>query len=80
MDAETDRATTTDEPAAGDWIEVADTAGGDTRRGQILEVLGAGRHLHYRVRWDEEHESLFYPDPQGGAIVHHAPPGRRRRR
>jgi len=30
------------------------------RTGVILEVLGAPGHVHYRVRWDEEHESLFW--------------------
>lgn len=57
-------------PAAGDWIEVDSTAGGNPRRGRIVEVLGEGSHLHYRVRWDEQHESLFYPDTHGGSIVH----------
>jgi Domain of unknown function (DUF1918) len=31
------------------------------RSGEILEVLGEPGHEHYRVRWDEEHESLVYP-------------------
>ena len=30
-------------------------------RGQIIEVLGRGRHSRYRVRWDERHESIVYP-------------------
>ena len=37
----------------GDWIEVNVIGGGPNRRGQILEVLGAPGHEHYRVRWDE---------------------------
>ena len=45
----------------GDWIEVNVIGGGSNRRGQILEVLGGEGHEHYRVRWDEEHESIFYP-------------------
>jgi hypothetical protein len=54
--------TTSDEPGrAGDRIEVRSTVDGPARRGEILEVLGEPDHLHYRVRWDEEHESLFYP-------------------
>ncbi len=48
-------------PQARDWIEVAGAGEGSPRRGEILEVLGAGQHVHFRVRWDEEHESLFYP-------------------
>lgn len=31
------------------------------RAGEILEVLGDPGHEHYRVRWDDEHESLVYP-------------------
>jgi Domain of unknown function (DUF1918) len=42
----------------GDWIEVNMVGGGSSRRGQILEVLGAPGHEHFRVRWDEQHESL----------------------
>ena len=56
-----------DEGRPGDWIE--EPAGGDRpRRGQILEVLGHDHHRHYRVRWDEEHESLHFPSP-GARIV-----------
>lgn len=31
------------------------------RLGEILEVLGEPDHVHFRVRWDDEHESIFYP-------------------
>jgi len=48
------------------------------RRGQVLEVLGAAGHTHFRVRWDEEHESLFYPTD--GAMIVHPTPGREHRR
>jgi hypothetical protein len=53
----------------GDWIEVAGTGGADPRRGEILAVLGSGEHAHFRVRWTDEHESLFYP-AERGFIVH----------
>lgn len=53
-----------------DWIEVDGLPGWAPRRGQILEVLGRPGHEHYRVRWDEEHESIFFPT-EGTAIVHH---------
>lgn len=46
---------------AGDWLEVRGLPGLPPRRGQILEVLGHPGHEHYRVRWDEKHESIFYP-------------------
>jgi hypothetical protein len=53
----------------GDWLEVGGPPGTMARRGQVLEVLGAAGHTHFRVRWDEEHESLFYPT-DGALIVH----------
>ena len=55
----------------GDWLEVSARPGAIPRRGQILDVLGRAAHTHYRVRWDEEHESLFYPADRA-AIVHPA--------
>ena len=58
----------------GDWIEVNVIGGGPDRRGQILEVLGAGRREHYRVRWDEQHESLHFP-AEGTQVLHEAPDG-----
>jgi hypothetical protein len=45
----------------GDWIEVHGLRGEPARRGQILHVLGAGRQVHYRVRWAEHQESIFFP-------------------
>ncbi len=32
-----------------------------TRKGEILEILDRGGVVHYRVRWDDGHESLFFP-------------------
>lgn len=55
---------------AGDWIEVDGLPGCAPRRGQILEVLGASGHEHYRVRWDEQHESIFFPT-EGTAVIGH---------
>jgi Domain of unknown function (DUF1918) len=46
---------------AGDWLEVHGPSGKPSRRGQIIEVLGAAGREHYRVRWDEKHESIHYP-------------------
>jgi Domain of unknown function (DUF1918) len=35
---------------------------GESRRiGEILEVLGDPGHEHYRVRWDDGRETVFYP-------------------
>jgi hypothetical protein len=66
----------TSEPTAGsagvgDWLEVHAPQGMPPRRGQVTEVIGAGAHLRYRVRWDETHESVYYP-PAGVAIVRRA--------
>jgi hypothetical protein len=49
-------------PHRGDWVEAHMIGGGPVRRGMILEVLGDPGHERYRVRWDEEHESIFFPD------------------
>jgi hypothetical protein len=45
----------------GDWIEVTGLPGRPARRGKVVEVMGAGDHERYRVRWDERHESVFFP-------------------
>jgi hypothetical protein len=42
------------------------------RKGEILEVLGAGEEVHYRVRWDDGHESTFFPSAGSITIVHKA--------
>jgi hypothetical protein len=51
----------------GDLIETRGLPGRASRRGEILELLGTGGHEHYRVRWDERHESIVYP--ADGVIV-----------
>jgi Domain of unknown function (DUF1918) len=57
----------------GDWVVVhAHTLGESSREGLILEVLGTPGHERYRVRWDEEHESIFYPGSDA-AIERKAP-------
>ena len=45
----------------GDWLEAHAIHGGAPRRGEIVEILGAEGHKHFRVRWDEEHESIVFP-------------------
>lgn len=46
----------------GDLVVIeAHRVGGAQRRGQIVEVLGEGEHEHYRVRWEDESETIFYP-------------------
>lgn len=45
----------------GDWVEARGISGTLARRGQIVELLGREGHEHFRVRWDEGHESILYP-------------------
>jgi hypothetical protein len=60
----------TDQSASrGDWIEDHGLPGRPPRRGQILHVLDEGRHVHYRVRWDERHESIFFPTDETVVIA-----------
>lgn len=40
------------------------------RLGEILEVLGRPDHLHLRVRWEDDHESIFYPGSDATVRVH----------
>ena len=62
----------------GDVVVVhGHTTGAVGRTGVILEVLDAASgHEHYRVRWDEEHEALYWP----GSDASIRPASRRRRR
>ena len=57
-----------DEAQPGDWIAVDAIGGGPCRRGEILAVLGPAGHRHFRVRWDEVHESLHFP-AQGTRLI-----------
>lgn len=64
-----------DAPARpGDVVVVHGHSTGDPgRTGVILEVLDrASAHEHYRVRWDEEHESLHFP-AQGTRVLAEPP-------
>ena len=46
----------------GDEIVVDNmTLGHPQRKGEVLEVLGEGDTVHYRVHWDDGHETLFFP-------------------
>jgi hypothetical protein len=53
---------------AGDLVVVDGHRLGESRRmGEILEVLGRADHEHYRVRWEDDRETIFYP--AGDALV-----------
>ena len=58
----------------GDVLVISGHHVGEPERlGEILEVLGELDHTHYRVRWEDGSESVFYPGsdatirPRGGA-------------
>lgn len=56
--------------AVGDVVVLDPRHLGSGRRlGEIVEVLGAPEHERYRVRWDDEHESIFYPQSSDARIV-----------
>jgi len=42
--------------------------GQPARKGEVLEVLGDGDGTHYRVRWDDGHESVFFPASTAHAV------------
>ena len=72
-------ATNTFRGAPGDLVVVEGHHVGEARRrGEIIEVLGEPGKEHYRVRWEDGRETLYYPgsdarvEPAQGA-------GRRRR-
>jgi len=50
------------------------TLGAPPRKGEILEVLGSEAHTHYRVRWDDGHESVFFPASTSHAVRLGEPP------
>jgi hypothetical protein len=46
----------------GDRIEITGHAVGDApRSGEITEVLGEAGHEHFRVRWEDGHDSISFP-------------------
>ena len=48
--------------AVGDVVVISGHRVGERERlGEILELLGEADHTHYRVRWDDGSESVFYP-------------------
>jgi hypothetical protein len=54
----------------GDEIVIDGPHTGDVaREGEILEVMLRGGIEHYRVRWDDGHESVFFPSSDA-RIVH----------
>lgn len=49
-------------PSAGDVVEVDGHHVGDVKRmAEILEVLGEPGRRRYHVRWEDGHESIYFP-------------------
>lgn len=64
---------TTYTPAAGDIIEVNGHRVGEAKRvAEILEVHGGnGTSRHFHVRWEDGHESLYFPGSDAIIKPHH---------
>lgn len=60
-----------------DCIEARGLHGEPSRRNEIVELLGHDAHEHYRVRWDEQHESILYPTDGISITPQHARPASR---
>jgi hypothetical protein len=54
---------------AGDRIVVESAHVGQGRReGKILEVLADNGNEHYRVAWDDDHESIYFPSSDAHVV------------
>jgi Domain of unknown function (DUF1918) len=45
----------------GDWVRARGVHGETAREGEIVEILGSPGHERFRVRWDEQRESILFP-------------------
>jgi hypothetical protein len=46
----------------GDVLAITGHRVGEIERtGEILEVLGTSERRHFLIRWDDGHESIYYP-------------------
>jgi hypothetical protein len=62
-------------PSKGDAIEITGHRVGDpVRTGEILEVIGKPGRLHFRVRWEDGHESIHYPSSDAVVRTRRAAP------
>jgi hypothetical protein len=53
----------------GDHIVVESAKVGSARRsGQIVEVLGGPAGEHYRVQWEDGHQTEFFPGPDAKVV------------
>lgn len=53
----------------GDHIVVESNKVGAARKsGEVLEVLGGAGGKHYRVRWEDGHESIVFPSSDASVV------------
>ena len=53
----------------GDRIVIeTNTLDAARRSGEVVEVIGQGESEHYRVRWDDGHESVYFPGPDARVL------------
>lgn len=50
-----------------DWI--APTLDALRRHGEVVEVIGQGEREHYRIRWQDGHESVYFPGPDARVVL-----------
>src|SRR3954471_9420556 len=49
-------------------VVVTQVVGRPPRRGRVQEILGSSDTEHFRVRWDDGHESVFFPGAAGHIV------------
>ena len=60
----------------GDRISIeSEKVGKAAREGEILEVIESASGAHYRVRWDDGHESDIRPAVGSARIIPASSPG-----
>ncbi len=58
------------EVKSGDRIAIeSEHVGEGSREGRVLEVIGTGDGVHYRVKWDDGHESVLFPTAGSVTII-----------
>lgn len=68
------------EGKAGDRLLVeSERVGRAARAGKILEVLKSAARIHYRIRWDDGHETTFFPGGASVTIIKAAKEGNKKR-
>ena len=58
------------EAKVGDRIAVeSERVGLSPRVGKVLEVLSPGPGVHYRVRWADDHETVFFARAGNASVI-----------